>query len=185
LSGEKHYATRRFSLRKYIGVQASHLNLDFRILTYDQDITAMDGTPIVKETTVNAPIEKVWRALTVPAEMKKWYFDIPDFKPIVGHKFEFIAGDEKTKYRHLCRVTEVVTEKKLAYTWTYEGFNTDSIVTFELFEAGGNAQTRVRLTHQGVEKFPTKDPNFKRESFEAGWNEIIGKLLVDYLKPKA
>jgi uncharacterized protein YndB with AHSA1/START domain len=140
----------------------------------------MDSTPIVKETTVNAPIEKVWKALTVPSEMKKWYFDIPDFRLIVGHKFEFVAGDEQTKYRHLCKVTEVVTEKKLSYTWTYEGFNSDSVVTFELFEAGGNTQTRVRLTHQGVENFPTKDPNFKRESFDSGWSQIIGKSLKEY-----
>jgi uncharacterized protein YndB with AHSA1/START domain len=114
--------------------------------------------------------------------MKKWYFDIPAFKATVGHKFEFTAGDDKTKYRHLCKVTEVVTEKKLSYTWTYEGFNVDSIVTFELFEAGGNSTTRIRLTHQGVEKFPTNDPNFKRQSFEAGWTEIVGKSLKQYVE---
>ena len=142
----------------------------------------MESAPIIKETTVDAPIEKVWKALTVPAEMKKWYFDIPGFKPVVGHAFEFIAGDDKTKYRHLCKVKEVVIEKKIAYTWTYENFNADSLVTFELFEAGGNAKTRVRLTHQGVEKFQTNDPNFRRESFDAGWTEIVGKQLKKYVE---
>ena len=28
---------------------------------------------------VNAPVEKVWNALTEKEEMKKWYFDISDF----------------------------------------------------------------------------------------------------------
>ena len=139
---------------------------------------------IVKETTVNAPVEKVWKAITEPTEMKKWYFDVPDFKAQVGHKFQFWGGDENTKYLHLCKVTEVIPEKKLSYTWTYENFNVESVVTFELFEAAGagNDKTRVRLTHIGVEKFPTDDKNFARESFVAGWDHIIGTSLREYLE---
>jgi uncharacterized protein YndB with AHSA1/START domain len=142
---------------------------------------------IVKETTVNAPVEKVWKAITDSSEMKKWYFDIPDFKAEVGRKFQFWGGDENTKYLHLCRVIEVVPEKKLSYTWTYEGFEVESIVTFELFEAdgAGNNKTRVRLTHIGVEKFPTNDKNFKRESFVAGWDYIIGTSLREYFEKKS
>lgn len=54
----------------------------------------------------------------------------------------------------------------------------DSLVTFELFEEEG--KTRVRLTHTGVESFATDNPDFRRESFVGGWNEIIGKLLKEY-----
>lgn len=43
--------------------------------------------PIIVQYKVNAPIEKVWKALTNMAEMKSWYFDIPDFELEVGRQF--------------------------------------------------------------------------------------------------
>ena len=54
---------------------------------------------------------------------------------------------------HLFKVTEVVPQKKLAYTWRYKDFEGSSLVSFELFEEGD--KTRLRLTHTGdaAEKF--------------------------------
>lgn len=40
--------------------------------------------PIIVEQKVNAPAQKVWKALTDIDEMKIWYFDIPDFIPKPG-----------------------------------------------------------------------------------------------------
>ncbi|WP_262896812.1 SRPBCC domain-containing protein [Chryseobacterium cucumeris] len=37
------------------------------------------STPITVQYTINAPAEKVWKALTDKNEMKSWYFDIQDF----------------------------------------------------------------------------------------------------------
>ena len=55
-----------------------------------------------------------------------------------------------------------------------------SYVTFELFEENDN--TKVRLTHSGVESFDTPDPNFKRESFEKGWDYIINTSLKTFIE---
>ena len=73
----------------------------------------MQREPLVFEDTYNASIEKVWQALTDKDEMKKWYFDLAEFKPEVGFEFEFTAGpDEWPQFRHLCKVMEVVPRKK-------------------------------------------------------------------------
>jgi uncharacterized protein YndB with AHSA1/START domain len=42
------------------------------------------SNPIIVEYKVNAPIERVWKALTDKTEMRSWYFDIPDFELETG-----------------------------------------------------------------------------------------------------
>src|SRR5258706_12723473 len=109
----------------------------------------MKNEPIIIERTYSAPIEKVWKAITDKNEMKQWYFDLEEFRPEVGFEFSFEGGPEDRKYIHRCKTTEVVTSKKIAYSWRYEGYTGISFVTFELFDEGGN--TRVRLTHEDLE----------------------------------
>lgn len=141
----------------------------------------MSNKSIVVERTFNAPVSKVWKAITNKDEMKKWYFDLSEFKPEKGFKFEFTGGDEAGKqYLHHCEIMEVITEKKLAYTWRYEDVPGNSLVTFELFEEG--EKTLLRLTHEGVESFATDDVNFARKSFEGGWDHIVNISLKDYLE---
>jgi uncharacterized protein YndB with AHSA1/START domain len=87
---------------------------------------------IILERTFNAPVARVWKALTDVDQVRQWYFDLKEFKPQVGFEFEFIVEHEGNSYHHLCRVTDVVPEKKIAYTWRYKGEPGDSLVTFEL-----------------------------------------------------
>ena len=137
---------------------------------------------IVIERTFNAPIAQVWKALTDVEDVRRWYFDLKEFKPEVGFEFEFTVEHEGMKYCHLCKVTAVIPQKKIAYTWRYKGHEGDSLVTFELFAEG--ARTRVKLTHEGLDTFP-KLPAFARKNFEAGWTELIGSSLKDFVeKPK-
>ena len=141
----------------------------------------MSNAPFVIEKIYNAPASKVWKAITDVKDMKQWYFDLPDFKAEVGFEFTFTAGPEDKLYTHLCKVTEVVPGKKLTYTWRYEGYEGNSAVTFELFPEG--EKTRLKLTHTGLDTFPSaKDPNFARESFAAGWTDIIGRSLREFVE---
>ena len=137
------------------------------------------GEAVVIERTFNAPIAKVWRAITDVDQMRAWYFDLKEFKPEVGFEFEFSVEHEGMTYHHLCRVTEVVPEKKIAYTWRYKGEPGDSLVTLELFAEDDN--TRVKLTHTGIETFP-KTPAYARKNFESGWTAIIGTELKQFVE---
>jgi len=128
---------------------------------------------VVLERTLNAPIERVWQALTDVDQMRQWYFDLKEFKPEVGFEFEFIVEHNGMKYHHLCRITEAVQPRTIAYTWRYKGEPGDSLVTFQLFPEGN--KTRLRLTHTGLETFPDT-PAFARQNFEAGWTGIATEL---------
>src|SRR5688500_829885 len=140
----------------------------------------MNNEPFVIERVYNAPVERVWKAITDPNDMKQWYFDIPGFKAETGFEFQFEGGAEDRTYTHLCKITEVVPRKKLTYSWRYKGYEGNSFVTFELFPEGD--KTRVKLTHAGVETYPANQPEFGKKNFEAGWNDIIGNLLNDFVE---
>lgn len=129
---------------------------------------------VVVERRFNAPIARVWKALTDVEQMRQWYFDLKEFKPEVGFEFEFIVEHEGAKYHHLCRVTEVDPPRKIAYTWRYKSEEGDSLVTFELAPEGN--KTKLRLTHEGLETFP-RTAAFARKNFEAGWTAIAGELV--------
>ncbi|MGX5816921.1 SRPBCC family protein [Chitinophaga lutea] len=140
----------------------------------------MKNEPFVIERTFDAPSDVVWKALTDVKALREWYFNVSDFKPEPGFTFSFEGGDGTISYVHRCEVKEVVPGRKVSYTWAYENYPGSSLLTFELFPEDG--RTRVKLTHAGLETFPyQQDKNFSRESFTAGWTEIIGKLLPDYL----
>jgi uncharacterized protein YndB with AHSA1/START domain len=134
---------------------------------------------VVIERTFAAPVARVWKALTDVGEMKQWYFDLKEFKPEVGFEFEFIVEHEGMTYHHLCKITEVIPQRKLAYTWRYKGHEGNSLVTFELF-ADGN-KTQLKLTHEGLETFP-KTPSFARKNFMEGWTQIIGSSLKEFVE---
>jgi len=142
----------------------------------------MKDEPILIERTYNAPVATVWKALTDNAEMKKWYFDIAAFKPEPGFEFSFTGeGKEGEKYVHLCKVMEVIKEKKITYSWRYEGYEGNSFVTFELSAEG--EKTKLKLTHAGLETFPATASNaFAKENFTEGWTYITGTSLQQFVE---
>jgi uncharacterized protein YndB with AHSA1/START domain len=142
----------------------------------------MDTRPVVVERTYDAPVSKVWKAITDRGEMKKWYFDLSDFKPQVGFQFEFLGGPAPDKqYLHKCEITEVIPEKRLTHSWRYEGHPGNSLLMYELTKQGN--KTLLKLTHRGIETFPRDNPDFARGNFEEGWNQIIHTSLKNYLEP--
>ena len=133
------------------------------------------------EQIYQAPISLVWKAITDRDQMKLWYFDLTEFIPEVGCEFQFMGGPaEDRQYQHICKVTEVIPDQKIAYTWRYDGYPGNSLVAFELFDEGD--QTRLKLTHEGLETFPAEQPDLAKENFVIGWNWIIGTSLKDYLE---
>jgi uncharacterized protein YndB with AHSA1/START domain len=140
----------------------------------------MENAPVIVERLLDAPVAHVWTALTDKNQMKEWYFDVSDFQPVVGFEFEFTGGSEAKQYLHLCRVTEVIPGVKLAYTWRYEGYSGDSLVTIELYAEG--SKTRVKLTHKGLDTFPQETTDFAKSNFVAGWTYIIGTSLPKFVE---
>jgi len=131
--------------------------------------------PLVLERIFNAPSDLVWKSLTDSTLLKQWLPFFPDFKPEVGFETRFKLGrDEEHQYTHICRVLEAVPEKKLTYTWHYDGYPGRSHVTFALFPKGN--KTKVVLTHTITEPFPEDNEDFAQKNFKEGWTYTIEGL---------
>ena len=140
----------------------------------------MKSNVVQLERVYNAPVNVLWKALTDKTEMKKWYFDLAEFKPEVGFKFTFTGGPcPEKQYVHRCEITEVVPMKKLTYSWRYEGYEGISHVTFEL--SPEDDKTRLTLTHTGLDTFPKVEGDFAISNFEGGWNHFVNDSLQAYI----
>lgn len=137
--------------------------------------------PIIIEQTVNAPAEKVWKALTDRNEMNIWYFDIPDFVLKEGAVFNFYEPGEERKYHHQAEILEIVPERKLKHTWFYPEFSEQkTTLIWELQPE--DEQTLVRLTHEDINHFNDLGENFSEKAFTDGWSQIIEQNLKRFLE---
>jgi uncharacterized protein YndB with AHSA1/START domain len=159
--------------------QAGHADGWTQCLDRLTELLAEAPGTVVVERTFAAPVALVWQALTDPARMKEWYFDVSEFRAEVGNEFRFAVEHEGNVFDHRCRVTRVEPERLLAYTWRYEGHPGESLVTFTFLPDGGG--TRLRVTHTGLDTFPATS-QFARENFRQGWTSLLGTSLKEFLE---
>jgi uncharacterized protein YndB with AHSA1/START domain len=124
-------------------------------------MTHTDTSTISLDQFVAAPPAKVWRALTEPALLARWW--VPgDIAAVVGHRFHLEMPGWGSV---LCEVVEVDPERRLVYT-----FNDNWTLTWRLVAEGSG--TRLFLDHSG---FDFNDPQ-SRVAFERmgpGWRDKI------------
>lgn len=92
---------------------------------------------IRKTIELNAPIQKVWEAVSTSEGIAAWLMP-NDFQPIVGVAFTIRSpyGDSP------CKVTELDPPNRLAFSW-----GKDWHVSFDLKDLGG--KTEFTLIHSG------------------------------------
>jgi len=142
-----------------------------------------DIRPIVVEATYAVDRSTVWAAITDPERMSQWYFEpIASFRPEVGFETQFTVRSQGKDWVHLWRVTEVVPESRIAYTFNYAGHEGDASVLWEMLDVAGG--TRLRLTHTGIGTYPKNEPAFQREMGVAGWTYFLQESLKGFLEPR-
>lgn len=135
---------------------------------------------IIVQESFNAPIQKVWDAITNLDEMKQWYFEnIDSFRPVVGAKSSFEVKSGERTFTHMWEVTQSIPPYTIQYRWRYAEYPGDSFVTFNIREESG--KTMLVLRASVVEDFPAEIPEFKRESCLAGWEYFIKERLKRYI----
>jgi uncharacterized protein YndB with AHSA1/START domain len=134
----------------------------------------MKDTSVLVERIFDVPAEIIWKIITDKNEMKRKQFHLKEFKPDVGFEFRFQSGPKGKKYLHICKITDVIVGKKLAYSWRFDGYEGTSHVTFDLSREG--AKTKLKLTHKGIETFSPPNPDFAINNFAEGWSQILDSV---------
>ena len=133
-------------------------------------MTAVESTEasLTIRRTIDAPIERVFQALTDPAELARWYggdlmdVEFHDVEAVPGGAFSFTMRDDDEVYDFDCEFLDVVENKRIVHSW-YVGQ-----VRYELVEIDGD--TEVTLIHDGL---PDRETT---ELHTEGWIDAIEKL---------
>ena len=131
--------------------------------------------------TIDAPQAEVWRALTTPEKLKRYFMgsDVEtDWK--VGHPIRF-RGEYKGKaYEDHGEIRSFDPEKRLAFSHfsplsggkdAPENYN---LITIELEPAG--AKTKVTLTQAKLEGEPTAADLKRKDAFAKNWSGVLDGL---------
>ena len=102
------------------------------------------------EYDLEAPPEKVWRALTVPELVAAWLMPNTLTRTEPGERFAFEGKQLGLPEKIGCEVLTAEPERLLRYRWR-ENEHADSIVTFELTPHG--LGTRLRVIHAAPSRF--------------------------------
>lgn len=113
------------------------------------------------------PPAQVWRALTDPARVARWWA-AGDVRAEVGHRFEMDMGPWG---KQPCEVLAVEPERLFRYRFAEPTLNT--IITWALAPEGTG--TRLTLTHEG---FDLDSPMGRRafDGMKPGWPGVLEKL---------
>jgi uncharacterized protein YndB with AHSA1/START domain len=140
----------------------------------------MGSSTIFLEQQLEVSVDRLWKALTNKEQLERWFFQVNDFKPEQGFTFSFYTDGEDEKYLHICKILEVVVNRRISFTWRYSDIKGNSIVTYELIDKGNS--TLFKLKHEGINTFPQNNSLFSRESFIAGWEELVEISLKEYVE---
>ncbi len=136
--------------------------------------------PIILTEYYDAPIARLWNSLTVLEEMQQWYFkEIEQFKPIEGFATQFTFGTEGKLFTTNWKITQLIPNELIRYTWNYVHYKGDSEVCFTLSEEEGKTKLLFEVTI--IEDFPCDKQVFTRESALVGWKYVLGEALRNYL----
>ncbi|GAA3831837.1 hypothetical protein GCM10022226_61260 [Sphaerisporangium flaviroseum] len=120
----------------------------------DGTLETVDGRPALRfERTLAYPIERVWRAVSVPAELERWFPAAADWTPATGETFEAAGMTGE--------VTEVDPPHRLA--WTFAG----QLYSFDL--SAHEDGCRLVFTH-------VIDDRGISAQTAAGWEAYLSRL---------
>jgi uncharacterized protein YndB with AHSA1/START domain len=120
----------------------------------DGTLETIDGRPALRfERVLDHPVERVWRAISEPAELERWFPAAADWTPATGETFE--------AYGATGEVTEAEAPHRLAWTYGADRYS------FELSDTEGGC--RLIFIHV------FEDRSLAAQT-AAGWDTYLSRL---------
>jgi uncharacterized protein YndB with AHSA1/START domain len=124
--------------------------------------------PITVQTTVNAPIEKVWGFWTKPEHIVRWAFASDDWEA------PHAENDVRTGGKFKTVMSAKDKSSSFDFTGTYTKVKPNQLIEYEM-DDGRHVTVEFTATPQGVrvtETFDAEDTN-PEELQRSGWQSIL------------
>jgi uncharacterized protein YndB with AHSA1/START domain len=136
-----------------------------------RDVT--EALAVHLDTLIEAPPERVWRALATENAWRQWFNAKTQLEPRLGGRFRVEGTHAGAAYVFVGEVVVFEPPREIAVTWIPVGTDwpfpdVHSIVRFTLAPEGNG--TRVRVSHEGFERLPEPFRTKEFQDFSRGWN---------------
>ncbi len=147
------------NLRRWVECKQAPVWCDYAIHTYGDVNLSVE---------IDGPREAVFASLIDPAQLNRHFADAAVIELYVGGRYDFGWGEGGP-----IKIVELTPNKKLAYSWHYEG-EQETVVTWTLDGSGGH--TRLTMVHSGF------GAEYLTDDYSAGWlNDLsLIKSLVEF-----
>lgn len=132
---------------------------------------------IIKERTLNHPIEKVWSAISSAEKISTWFIQA-DFKAEKGYNYTFTAPEQSGCTKITGQVKQA-SPYTLQYTWIVADTEVETTVTWRLTKTSEG--TLLFLEHSGISNYAGETAIAMFNSFNGGWDNCFSGL-EGYLK---
>jgi uncharacterized protein YndB with AHSA1/START domain len=138
----------------------------------------MAGLVIEREILIEAPAEVVWRIITEPDQMSRWFADRVELVAEPGAQGYVHFGDQGGPI-----VVETVDpSRRFSFRWNHppeEGalVGNSMLVEFTLIPEGAE-RTRLRVTESGheIRDWPDVEKQRYADEHRKGWGDFLGRL---------
>jgi uncharacterized protein YndB with AHSA1/START domain len=133
---------------------------------------------IEREIIIDAPVARVWDALTVPEQISGWFGDRAEIDLRPGGAANFFWNDFGS---FLITVERVEPQRVFAYRWAREAnqpptAGNSTLVEFTLTPEGDGTRLRVVETGFTSLDMPEEEQARNWEMNTQGWGEELGEL---------
>ena len=144
----------------------------------------MTDLTIEREVLIEAPVDVVWRTITEPDQIARWFADKVELDLRPGGDGALVFEDKATTRPFTAPLVVVAVEppRRFSYRWSHpEGAapvpGNSVLVEFTLTEEGGG-RTRLRVTETGLDAIGWTGEDKARYAAEHrdGWAEKLGWL---------
>lgn len=165
-------------MKKEIGLK---LNPQKNKIMQEKENIPQDIQPIQVSTLIHAPIERIWKAITEPEQLRQWFVGVDTDKIEDGTSFQFIELFGEEQVVHEALVLEFEENSLLRHTWTYPELSQwSSTVNWDL-ETEGN-HVKVIVTHEGIHHIAQDIPDLSPIRIYKFWDKALNKHLKIFVE---
>jgi uncharacterized protein YndB with AHSA1/START domain len=123
---------------------------------------------VTQSVEVDASPDRIWRLLTDPVELPRWWPDAADLEPRVGGRVVLNFGPGNVSGE----ITTWEPPSALGFTWVQSNMpGVELHVAFTVDDLG-DGRSRVSVVHSGFETAPAE----AREAVVEGWTRFLPRL---------